>query len=185
MKNRFSHIFNLGVVVVLLVGLTSHLAVPFFGDVQKTAFTQWLSHNVIVSENSSETELRNSIKELPKSSIDFQALLKQASELVANHKDQFKISPFPLDQDHEHTPSWLIDQWSMFKNHKSGLNAVIPELFKAVQKWLPLVDQRSFISKADKSEKMPPLLSGYVITNSDFTTIFLSPFIHSISINAP
>lgn len=185
MKNRFSHIFNLSVVVVVLVGLTSHLAVPFFGDVQKTAFTQWLSHNVIVSENSSEMELRDSIKELPKSATDFQALLKQASELVANHKDQFKITPFPLDQDHEHNPSWLVDQWSMFKHQKSGLNAVIPELFKAVQKWLPPVDQRnSFLSK-DKSDKKSPLQNGFTIIDSGFTTSILSPFINSISINAP
>ena len=124
---------------LIIFSLLGHLAIPFSTQAKKTAFTHWLSHNVISSGSHSEQDLRDTILELPSHSQNFEILVRQASELISNHKDKFKFNlghPFRDGSDHRMS-TLLIDQWSAFNSHKTGQLAVIPDLLNTVNKWLP------------------------------------------------
>jgi len=124
---------------LIIFSLLGHLAIPFSTQAKKTAFTHWLSHNVISSDSHSDQDLRDTILELPSHSQNFEILVRQASELISNHKDKFKFNlghPFRDGSDHRMS-TLLIDQWSAFNSHKTGQLAVIPDLLHTVNKWLP------------------------------------------------
>lgn len=168
-----------------MAGFTAHLLVPFFGDVQKTAFTQWLDQNVVASGSDTELKLRHTIRELPKNSSDFQALVKEASELVANHKDGFRIAPFTSEDNENEVTSWLIGQWSAFKHQQNGSNAILPEIIKPIQKWLTQTGISFQGIQTVTDLKLPD--TNYFSILSDFTDFkqVLSPLVFGISINAP
>ncbi len=168
-----------------MAGFTAHLLVPFFGDVQKTAFTQWLDQNVVASGNDTELKLRHSIRELPKNSSDFQALVKEASELVANHKEDFRIAPFTAEDDENQVTSWLIGQWSAFKHQQNSTNAILPEIIKPIQKWLTQTGISFQGVESSSDLRLPD--ADYNLVSSVFTDFkrILPPLVFGISINAP
>jgi len=185
MKNRATNIFQRFVVSVLLVGLTAHLLVPFFGNAQKTAFTQWLDYNVVASGDESELELRSTIRNLPENTDNFWMLVQEASELISNHKDEFRISPFAASEQNDHVTSWLIDQWSLFKHHKTGSNAILPEILNPLQKWISqstLTTEQFFTDQRTVLQQFSEI--GFLYS-SDLIDRSLSPLVNGISINAP
>ncbi|NBC65871.1 MAG: hypothetical protein GVY07_09490 [Bacteroidetes bacterium] len=187
MKNRIDHIIRSVTITCLMAGLLAHLVVPFSSQAQKTAFTRWLNYNVVASGNESEIKLRNTISELPEQSGDFLGLVREASELVANHKDHFKIFDFDKDTGESDNPpesNWLIDQWNNFQNQKSGFNSVLIESVKILSKWIPNSPGfSSFKGHFDKYQtKIPPKLFFYSFRAS---TDLIQPLSSGISINAP
>jgi hypothetical protein len=167
-----------------MAGLLAHMMLPFSSQAQKTAFTQWLDHNVVASGNENEVKLRNSIRELPEQSGNFWILVQHASELVANHKDDFRIG-FSFS-DNEKQPqrvsTWLIGQWNVFQNQQTGQNAILPEITQPFQKWIsgnthlsaalhrtagPLFDLRKFVAvpvlDTVPGKSLLPLISGISI----------------------
>ncbi len=168
-----------------MAGFVAHLAQPFSSQAKKNAFTQWLNHNVVASGNESETKLRNSIRQLPEQSNDFWVLVQQASKLVADHKDDFRIQFSFSDPEERSASSWLIGQWNVFENHKTGANAILPEFPKPFYKWLSAgsfqtagipstIAQNFGTSESEISAFAPTILS-----------IALIPLAGGISINAP
>lgn len=185
MKNRVHHIFRSVTIACLMAGFLAHLIVPFSSQAQKTAFTRWLNHNVVSSGNESEIKLRNTIKELPEQTGDFWKMVQEASELVVNHKDHFKISVANPDKTGKQTESsWLIYQWNSFQNQKSGFESVLTESVKALSKWIP---QNLYFSvfKDRSGFQQNRLYSKLTFYSSRSFTGFLQPLISGISINAP
>ncbi len=186
MKNHLSHIFRSLTISVVMAGFMAHLIMPFSSHAQKTAFTQWLDHNVVASGNENEIKLRNTIRELPEQSGDFWILVQQASELVANHKEDFRIHfSFSDGFEHHHMTSWLIGQWNVFQNHQTGTNAILPEIHQPVYKW---------ISSNGFSSALQPCLTKVLSQFQEFSiiqlpiiprAISLIPLESGISINAP
>lgn len=185
MNKRATHIFRSITITFLMAGFLAHLLVPFSSQAQKTAFTRWLDHNVVSSGNESEVKLRNTIKELPEQAGDFWILVEEASELVANHRDHFKI---PVSSD-THTQNqsqsgWLIEQWNMFQNQKSGFNSVLVESLKVLPNWIPQTLDVSGITNHSNQHQVIPqnevFYSFAVILGEN-----LQPLISGISINAP
>lgn len=165
----------------------AHLILPFSTQAQKTAFTQWLNQNVVTSGSETEIKLRNSIRELPEQSRDFWSLVEQASELVAAHKDGFRIHfAVPDDESQpQRVSSWLVGQWNMYQNHKTASNAILPELTQPVFKWISASTSLFTVS--------PQTTGRYIRQNSTllhnynyFTRpVHLIPLAGGISINAP
>ena len=185
MKKRFNHIFNLAVICTLVAGLLSHLLFPLFGDAQKTAFTQWLDQNVIATGGETEIKLRNTIRELPKNTADFQSLVQEASQLIASHKEDFRIAPFTSEEEHNNNSSWLIGQWSVFKHQQNGVNALLPEIVKPVQKWIS--ESGNNLLSAAPAVKVNLQRTEFFIEK--ITLVYLNrilpPLVSGISINAP
>lgn len=159
--------------------------VPFSSQAQKTAFARWLNHNVVSSGNESEVKLRNAIKELPDQTDDFSRLVQQASELVANHKDHFRITVSDLSKTGEPFESdWLIDQWNSFQNQESGFNSVLTEPFKSLSKWVPQNLHFSAFNK-DFGFHQNSFFSEQFFFSFRISTDLLQPLVSGISINAP
>lgn len=168
-----------------MAGFLAHLIVPFSSQAQKTAFTRWLNHNVVASGNESEIKLRNTIKELPEQTGDFWGLVQEASELVANHKDHFRISVSDYGKTGEQSESdWLIDQWNSFQNQKSGFNSVLTESVKVLSKWIPQTLHFSSF-REDTETHQHNLFAELCFYTFRSSTDLLQPLISGISINAP
>lgn len=165
-----------------------HLIVPFSSSAQKIAFTQWLDKNVVVTGNESEAKLRNSIRELPEQSGDLWILIQQASELIKNNKDDFRIH-FAFDEsEHEEqqrVSSWLVSQWSVFQDHSDTNNAVLPEINPAINKWLTLNSQSNGVFTLSAPKMFDLSQVDFGNRASVWIQNAISPLKSGISINAP
>lgn len=188
MNSLISHTIRTATIYLLMAGFMVHLIVPFSSSAQKIAFTQWLDQNVVVTGNESEAILRNSIRELPEQSGDLWILIQQASELIKNNKDDFRIH-FTFDgsenREQQWFSSWLVSQWSVFQNHSDANNAVLPEFNPSINKWLTL----NSLSNGFFTQSVPKLfdLIQTEIGNRAFIWIqnAISPLKSGICINAP
>lgn len=189
MSNRFSHIFRSAVIVVLITGFAAHLSLPFFSDVQKNAFTQWLNQKVVANSVDFEqtNDLRDRINKLPAESPNFFLLVQDASKILSEYTDEFKISPFSTGQTQDHDQvvlTWLIGQWNTFKHQQSTANAVIPETLHPLQKSAP--QPLSFTARITPSaETVFQQVSGRILSFELLSGLLLSPPASGISINAP
>ena len=185
MINYLSQITRLVIIGILFAGFSAHLAVPFFGDAKKTAFTQWLNNKVISTGEASEFELRDQIKKLPDQASNFWMLVQDASQLISNNEDEFRIGPLSSSEEDQKVSNWLIGHWSFFNSHNSSKDSVIPEFRSFVQKWML---QQSSGQKSDlipvKSDTQFAEYSIYISLKT-FYNCFLAPLISGISINAP
>lgn len=176
--------FLCGLIIFSLVG---HLAIPFSSQAKKAAFTQWLSHNVISSDSHSDRDLRNTILELPSHSQNFEILVKQASELIANHKEKFKFNlgqPFSDGAD-QRMSTLLIDQWSVFNSHKTGQLAVIPDLLQPVNKWFPSTSNFPYTPDFATVKLLRPLSILHVSDDYQTPAASIEPLISGYSIHSP
>ncbi len=185
MKNRIFHILQRVVIGTLLIGLTAHLLIPFFGNAQKTAFTQWLDQNIVATGDESEIRLRSTIRNLPEKTDDFWMLLQEASEIISNNREDFKISPFTKPEKDDQVSGWLIDQWSQFKHQKSGMNAVIPDALTQLQKWTTQTERSLAAYLNSQKKNLHTFTTNQIRTFSDLIKRSLTPLIDGISINAP
>ena len=171
-----------------MAGFMVHLIVPFSSSAQKIAFTQWLDHNVVSTGNESELKLRDSIRQLHEQSGDLWILIQQASELIKNNRDDFRIH-YSFDEseqeEQQRVSSWLVSQWSVFQNHQDASNAVLPEIPHTIHKWLTLNSQNSgfFIQTAPKLFDLTQ--ADFGISASVWIQNAISPLKSGISINAP
>jgi len=184
MKSRFSHILRSFTIALLLTGIAAHIAVPFFGDVQKNAFTQWLDHKVVAGGNDLSDDLRDRIRELPKEAGNFWMLVQDASKLISEHEENFKIAPFTSQHQHEQVSTWLIGQWSSFKHQQNNTNAVLPKIFAPVHKWLTQTVSFQATFSASAAADIPNIRSTVLSVPNVIFSLF-SPPSSGISINAP
>lgn len=185
MKNRILHIFQRVIIGTLLIGLTAHLLIPFFGNAQKTAFTQWLDQNIVATGDESEIRLRSTIRNLPEKTDDFWMLLQEASEIISNNKEDFKISPFSKPDKDDQVSGWLIDQWSQFKHQKSGMDAVIPDALTQFQKWTTQTERTLVAVSKNQQKNLNSYITTQIRISTDLIKQSLTPLIDGISINAP
>lgn len=184
MTNKFSHIIRSSIIALLLAGFAAHLATPFFGDVQKNAFTQWLDHKVVAGGDDLNDELRDRIRKLPKEASNFWMLVQDASKLISEHEEEFQIAPFSSANESDQVFTWLIGQWSTFKHQQNSANAVLPEIVNPVQKWLTQIS--SFQSALPTQQfDYTTQFSGTALSALSLFSIILSPPASGISINAP
>jgi hypothetical protein len=187
MNTNMSHIFRPVVISVLMTGFLAHLILPFSSHAQKNAFTQWLNYNVVTSGSETEIKLRNTIRELPEQSHDFWSLVQRATELVAAHKDGFRIHI--AFADHEEHPqrvtTWLIGQWNVYQNHKTATNAILPEIVQPVFKWISSngIPDAVLHQNTGDYHSLSSLVS--VPKNLFLQPAYLIPLAGGTSINAP
>jgi len=179
------HISRSVTITFLMAGFLAHLVVPFSSQAQKTAFTRWLNHNVVASGNESEIELRNSIKQLPDQTGDFWGLVQEASKLVSKNKDHFKIQVnHSTEYNTREAQSWLVDQWNIFQNQKSGFNTVLNDRIKSISNWLPNNNLFSFL-KQHSTENTHYYFSEKFVYSFENLPYLIRPLVNGISINAP
>lgn len=184
MTSRLSHIFRSCTVALLLTGFAAHIAVPFFGDVQKNAFTQWLDHKVVAGSNDLSDDLRDRIRELPKEAGNFWMLVQDASKLISENEENFQIAPFTSNQQHDQVTTWLIGQWSTYKHQQTNANAVLPKIFAPVHKWLTQITSFHASLSEPVTAKIPTVKSFLQSAPIVILSLF-SPPSSGISINAP
>jgi hypothetical protein len=187
MNNVISHTIKVITIYLLMAGFMVHLIVPFSSSAQKIAFTQWLDNNVVSTGNESELKLRDSIRQLPGQSGDLWILIQQASELIKNNRDDFRIH-FTFDeseQEAQRVSSWLVSQWSVFQNHQVANNAVLPEIPHTIHKWLTLNSQNSGIFNIFTPKLFDLSQVGFGNSTSVWIQKAISPLKSGISINAP
>jgi len=185
MIGRFSHITRLTIIGILFAGFSAHLAIPFFGDAKKAAFTQWLNHKVIATGNDAEFELRDRIKKLPQEASNFWMLVQDASKLIADHKGDFQIGPISSPEENERVSSWLISQWSTFNSHQGSTNAVLPETLKPFQKWISQTGPDTIGEFIRTAVLRPPQVNFQPNDLLAGAGYLFPPLISGISINAP
>ncbi len=186
MKIYRSHIFRTMTIYMLMAGFMVHLLMPFSSSAQKSAFTKWLDHNVVNTGNDHEVKVRSLIRDLHDQSGDFNHLLQQASELVSNHRDHFRIHfSFDANGDQQNVSSWLVGQWNVFQNHQNGSNAILPELYQPIHKWIsPNSFNSTYLNRVLKP-LTHTLDSIYIDQVIDKVFYHLTPLVSGISINAP
>lgn len=188
MNTAISHTIRAIAIYLLMAGFMVHLIVPFSSSAQKIAFTQWLDHNVVSTGNESELKLRDTIRQLPEQSGDLWVLIQQASELIKNNRDDFRIH-FTFDEsdqeEQQRVSSWLVSQWSVFQNHQDANNAVLPEIPHTIYKWLTLNSQNSGIFTQSAPKLFDLSQAGFGIRASIWIQKAVSPLKSGISINAP
>ena len=184
MKSRFSHIFHSFVIALLFAGFAAHIAIPFLGDLQKNAFTQWLDQNVKVESDNLNDDLRNRIKELPDEAANLWTLIQDASKLISENEDNFRIAPFTEERHDDQVTTWLIGQWSSYKHQQNNTKAVLPKIIAPVYKWLTQVTsiKASFTTPAVLNT---PTFRATVMSVPQVIISLLSPPASGISINAP
>lgn len=185
MKLGFSHIFRSTVITVLMAGFLAHLILPLSSHAQKTSFTRWLDNNVVATGDENEIKLRNTIRQLPEQAGDFRVLIQEASQLVANHKDDFRLK-FQLPEKSEaHASTWLIGQWTNFQHHKTGSNAILPDATQSIQKWITSNSLSKFFTSP--AESALRLYKQYFGPSGERTAAVFAiiPLVSGISINAP
>jgi hypothetical protein len=188
MNSVISHTIRAVTIYLLMAGFMVHLIVPFSSSAQKVAFTQWLDHNVVSTGNESELKLRDSIRQLPEQSGDLWVLIQQASELIKNNRDDFRIHFAFDDNEHEEqqrVSSWLVSQWSVFQNHQDASNAVLPEIPHTIYKWLTLNSQNSGFFTQATPRLFDLSQADFVNGASVWIQKAISPLKSGISINAP
>lgn len=188
MKSTISHTIRIVTIYLLMAGFMVHLIVPFSSSAQKIAFTQWLDQNVVVTGNESEAILRNSIRELPEQSGDLWILIQQASELIKNHKDDFRIHFVFDESEHEEqqrVSSWLVSQWSVFQNHSDTNNAVLPEVNHVINKWLTLNSQNNSVFTQSAPKVFDLSQPDFGNRASAWIQKAIAPLKSGIGINAP
>lgn len=184
MTSRFSHIFRSYTIALLLTGFAAHIAVPFFGDVQKNAFTQWLDHKVVAGGNDLSDDLRDRIRELPKESGNLWVLIQDASKLISENKENFEIAPFTSHRQHEQVTTWLIGQWSTYNHQQNNAKAVLPKIIAPVHKWLTQVTSLHATFTAPIAADTPKTEKS-ILAAPVFILPLFSPPSSGISINAP
>ena len=170
-----------------MAGFMAHLILPFSSQAQKNAFTQWLNQNVVTTGNETEIKIRNSIRELPVQSNDFWSLIQQASELVATHKDGFRIHfAFPDHEDQsQRVTTWLIGQWNVYQNHKTANNAILPEIVQPVFKWISANNILQAVTPQNSERFLRQDILNSIRKNLFIRPVHLIPLAGGISINAP
>ncbi|MFO7846165.1 MAG: hypothetical protein R6V27_06375 [Balneolaceae bacterium] len=189
MNSRFTHICRTAVIALLFTGFAAHLSVPFFSDVQKTAFTQWLNQKVVAADGDYEqvSDLKKRISQLSSEAPNFFLLVQDASRLIADYKDTFDISPFSSGQQQDRDQvvlNWLIGQWNTFKHQQSTANAVVPETVHPLQKSVTQLQPFAGTITVTVKIYLQKSFSG-IFTPEFLPGIPLSPPASGISINAP
>jgi hypothetical protein len=185
MKSGFSHIFRSSVITVLMAGFLAHLILPLSSQAQKTSFTRWLDNNVVATGDENEIKLRNTIRQLPEQAGDFWVLIQEASQLVASHKDDFRLKVTLPDNAETQSPTWLIGQWNSFQHHKTGNNAILPDATQTLQKWLNSGSSSKFFTTPAETARLAfGNLSG-LLQEPVLLIHSLIPLASGISINAP
>jgi uncharacterized protein (DUF2235 family) len=185
MKKGLSHIFQKAIITVLMTGFLAHLMLPLSSHAQKTAFTRWLDHNVVATGDENEAKLRNTIRQLSEQSNDFLILVQEASQLVANHKNEFRLNTSLPENSESQVSTWLIGQWNVFQHQKTGMNAVLSDAAQPFQKW---ISSQNFLKyHSSPAVKHIQFLSNSfeVLIESSAIREAIVPLISGISINAP
>ena len=77
--------------------MMAQLLLPFTGNLQRSAFASWLDQNLVDDPNATtagmalKEDLRAQIRELSHEAKDLSTLIREASVLVADHSDRFRI----------------------------------------------------------------------------------------------
>lgn len=186
MIEKLAHIYRSAVIGVLMAGFLTHLLLPLSGQAKKTSFTRWLSHNVVETGDENEFKVRDTIRKLPDQTGDFSLLLKEASQLIANHKDVFRLSSHNQNRKSDHQiASWLIEQWNVYQHQNSMMNAFLSETGKVFIKWMDTGNGWGsiFSSNTHSPDTLSRLLGNQ--TSIRVSVSILSPLAFGISINAP
>jgi hypothetical protein len=168
---------------LLGLGMIAHFAIPLSSQAQKNSFVNWLSQNVVPAATT-QSDVRDSIRQLPYQTENFSLLLAEASQLVANNQNDFRI---PKQRKAEvpgtNLGQWLIDQWSAHNQHNKP-NAVIPDVVQPYPKWtVQLV-----LFSALQNHSKPFFSTDYQSQNEILQVVFsrfLTPLLSGVSINAP
>ena len=188
MLDRLTHIYRTAVIGFVMAGFLTHLFLPLSGHAKKTSFTRWLSHYVVETGDENEIKVRDSIRKLPEQTGDFSILLKEASQLIASHKEVFRLSAgtantaeLPAD----HSPAWLIEQWNDYHHQSSQMSGLLIEPGKIFVKWHDSGNGWNSISGA-VDDLLYSTTSITLLSDPGNKIIHTpSPLAFGISINAP
>ena len=168
-----------------MAGFFAHLVLPFSSHAQKTAFTRWLDHNIVATGDENEIKLRNTIRQLPEKTGNFWVLIQEASDLVANHKEEFSLKVNLPESSDNQVSSWLVGQWNVFQHQNTGKNAVLSDSNHAIQKWISSNNlSKTFLATTDKALLLQNQIFE-ILRTAKVVVRSIAPLKSGISINAP
>ncbi|MEX2584941.1 MAG: hypothetical protein WD315_01025 [Balneolaceae bacterium] len=170
--------------LLLLAGFAAHLFSPVSGQVQKSAFAQWLDQNLVVNGEESEQDLRNHIRQLPSQYEEFPRFLEQATLLVLANQNDFQLPPQKRhDTDAPESGLWLLEAWTKQRDLPGRMSATISDFASQIQKWIV---QGYSPQTADANKPVLSIHKGSVTSlfSADSDQI-VSTLLGSIRINAP
>jgi len=180
-RNPFIH---WSVSFLLLLGLTAHLLTPASGKVQKSAFAQWLDQHLVTDGGESEQSLRVHIRQLYSQYDEFPNFLKQATRLVQENRNDFRLPPRESREDTQENSLWLLQTWNLQRDLPGKMSASLIDPVKPVIKWV--VSNHPFQGVPSPSGLAPgQLLIQTMPTLPAAINRFLTPLLSGMSINAP
>ncbi len=175
-----THIIKAPGILTLILGFVLHFIQPAEKSDHNHAFTSWLDGHL---KADNENDIRVLLKNLEAEDENLESLIREASEVVANHAEDFEL-PFS-SSDKDEVYNLLITEWKSYQNSASGMGkAVIVENNKvsAIQKDGKTQNNKAIsVSSGCDSSKLQKIQSWDTIVPSfDF-----APLQSGISINAP
>lgn len=172
--------------LILAIGLS--IAAPYSKRVQKTAFVQWLDHNIGTEKSEdAESAFMRHMHQLPQQEESFDHFVMRVSELIASNFSDLKLPQTNEQEGPRALGQWLIKQWTFQQKFMKDQDALLPDRQMPVLKWTTLNTFSGGIAAPVRSHlNSIDLLSPSV---NQWMTGFLKPVLSSltgsISINAP
>lgn len=170
--------------LILLIGLATHLVSPASDKVQKSAFAQWLDQSLATGDRESGQGLRDHIRELYSQHDAFPNFLKQATQLVLENRNEFRLPHADSGEDADRHSLWLLQTWTLQRDLPGKMSTLLNDPVKPVMKWAPVHQPFAGValpagSARSFSLSMPLPELPAAISRA------LTPFLSGISINAP
>lgn len=169
--------------LLLGLGMAAHLVAPASGKAQKAAFTQWLDRNLVESGEDEKSTIRTHLKQLPSKYEEFPVLLRQASLLVLNHRNDFRLSTADREQSEADDGLWLLKSWSQHRDLGGSMQTLLAERFGTVLKWV--VQQHHPLPAGHALSTLKSPAGEGELLSLPFRRAVSLPFLSSIRINAP
>lgn len=183
MKFFRSHIARLSGFIMLMVGIALHYAQPLDEKADHSLFTNWLESHL----KTQDLDVIDKLDQLSTQNADLESVIREASELVTSHRDDFELPVSNEDSSEEENYQLLLKEWKNYQTSGNGMGKAVLNHTIKPQTILPNDGQllkTALIKKAAPVEK-PQLLELYTQELSSGNSFTLSPFKSGSAINAP
>jgi hypothetical protein len=175
-----SHITRWITLVTVITGMALYLVRPVESQYSRNSFARWIES--LQSNQDLSNDLKIELQELRAFEGDFQLMVQEASRLIEEYDEQFKL-PFPLDAaPSDALPKQLITEWNFYYQLGDLLDGIPPESLKSAKHFFPF---------GDAPHSQPALHNSiaqfdpYPNFRNYQTGSGLEPMIHGIAIGAP
>lgn len=183
MKIFRTHIARLSGFIMLMAGMALHYAKPLDAEADHSLFTNWLESHL----KTQDLDVIDKLDRLSTQDSDLESVIREASELVTSHRDDFELPVSGEDSSEEENYQLLLQEWKNYQTSGNGMGKAVLNQSIKPQTVLPNDGQllKTALSKNTGSvdtQHLSELYTQELISGNSFTH---SPFKSGSAINAP